>query len=322
MIAIVLVNWRRYDDTIECLETLTRMDGPDFRVIVVDNESRPDGVASIAAWAAGQAGAVCEGPAWPQLAQTRRREPDFCDIEEGASAPAAFVTLIRVTENKGYAAANNIGIALALLDPACNHVWLLNNDTIVDGQALTSLLARMTTEPSMGICGSTLLYYDAPTTVQSLGGVYDVLSGRGGSLGMGLSLDALPKTSSVEGRMSFVVGASMLVSRRYIQQVGLMHEGYFHYFEELDWSRKNAGRFRLGWARDSYVFHKEGRSIRTRSRGRSSDLSLYFHNLNFLRFTRRHHRFALPVACVVVLIKCAIAWVRGDSKAARAIGEG
>src|SRR3546814_1772882 len=110
--------------------------------------------------------------------------------------------------------------------------------------------------PDIGICGSTLVYYATPERVQALGGGrYAPWFGR-------FRLDGFEQRF-VLGRpaaagLDFVHGASMFVSRAFVETVGLLDERYFLYFEELDWTARAGRRFRLGHAPDSVVSHKEG----------------------------------------------------------------
>ncbi len=320
MIYIILVNWRRYLDTIECLESLMRIDGPAFKVIVVDNQSDASGVEQIRLWSEGEFQAEVSGPAWRGLSVDRLRQPtlSICAADGFSSGETSqtLVTVIRVVENTGFAAANNVGLRIALSDAVCSHAWLLNNDTVVDRSALAALLARAGADGAIGLCGSTLLYYDAPDTIQSLGGVFNPLLGRGTNLCMGKPLAQLPPTEAVEARLEYLIGASMLVTRGFLEDVGLMEESYFLYFEELNWSRRAKRRFKHAWARSSFVYHKEGASIGTNSRARPSDTSLYCFNLNFLRFLRVFHAYFLPVGVVVVVLKLLGATGSGDRKAA------
>lgn len=78
----------------------------------------------------------------------------------------------------------------------------------------------------------------------------------------------------------------MMVSRRFLEAIGLMDESYFLYFEEMDWAIRAQNQFRLGWAPLSFVWHKEGSSIGSSHRNRPSNKSLTYMCVNRLRFTR------------------------------------
>jgi GT2 family glycosyltransferase len=322
MIYVVLVNWRGYHDTIECLESLTRIRAPALKIIVVDNESRSSGVDEIKQWADGKLSTATAGSPWHLLPAERRRKPSVAIMspeDDFDMKSSALVTVVQVSFNSGYAAANNIGARFALSDPACDYVWFLNNDTVVDENGLAALVTCVSKDPQIGVCGSTLVYYDEPTVVQSIGGRFNRFFGRGRNLHIGKPVTDLPSEASVTAQLDYVIGASMFVSRGYMSKIGFMEEKYFLYFEELDWCRRNRGQFRIAWAKDSIIYHKEGRSLGTNTRGRSSDTALYYYNVNFLRFTRHFSPLLLPLAIVKVCLVSAWFLVRQDWRGAAAV---
>jgi len=102
--------------------------------------------------------------------------------------------------------------------------------------------------------------------------------------------------------MNYVEGASMLVSRQFLDEVGLLCEDYFLYFEEADWAIRAKGRFSLGYAPLSIVYHKVGGSIGTSSNPATmSYTSDYFNIHNRLQFTRRFYLAALPTVWLVIV---------------------
>jgi GT2 family glycosyltransferase len=102
--------------------------------------------------------------------------------------------------------------------------------------------------------------------------------------------------------MNYVEGASMLVSRQFLIEVGLLCEDYFLYFEEADWAIRAEGRFRPGYAPKSIVYHKVGGSIGTSSNPASKSITCdYFNIRNRLLFTRRFYPAALPTVWLVIV---------------------
>lgn len=276
---VVLLNWNGWRDTLECLDSLFAEGATPCRVLVCDNASRDESVARIRAWAEARFGAA--------FAHLTRAEVDA----DGRLQDGLPFALIENGGNLGFAAGNNVGIKLALRDPSCRYVWVLNNDTVVLPDALGQAVKRMQADPSVGLCGSTLVYFDEPGKVQALGGAtYSRWSGRSRHVGAFSARADVPSDGAAsEARFSYVVGAAMLVSRAFLEQVGLMREDYFLYYEEIDWATRGAGRFRLGYAPGSVVLHKEGASIGTAASG-GSPLSVYFLFRNRLRFSWRFHR--------------------------------
>lgn len=309
---IVLVNWNGCEDTIECLESLFRLDYPDFQIVVCDNDSTDDSLSRIKAWAEGS------HPAPPPTSPSLRNltfppipKPIACvelvraTAENGSvDADGAPLVLIRTGGNLGFAGGSNVGLRYLQARGDFDYAWLLNNDTVVDPASLKRLVEEFARLPEAGICGSTLLYYDDPQKIQALGGGYYCqwiglpwLFGRWRRLSP-YHLEA----GHVHRLMNYVVGASMLVSRDFIDQVGLMSEDYFLFFEETDWAWRGHGRFRLGWAPRSFVYHKVGRSIGTSTDPRKkSALCDYYALRNRLLFTRRFCRVALPTIWLSLL---------------------
>lgn len=317
---IILVNWNGGSDTVECLESLLRLEGA-FRVTVCDNGSTDGSIERIIAWAQAP---HCRSD-WSSLSDrlrpTRLRSPTFRVIaaddavEDTDDRP--FLTVLKNGANLGFAGGNNSGIQLALRDPRCRFIWLLNNDTVVAADALVELLARME-EPGIAICGSTLLFYSDPGTVQALGSAFDLGRALGRPIGLGRQAISLPEQASVEPHLAYVVGASLLARREVMARTGGLCEDYFLYFEELDLSRRLVSGERLGWAPRSVVYHKEGGSIGTSSRGRPSPTSVYYLRVNLLRFYRRYHAALLPVAFARIARETLTDLRHGDTSALRA----
>jgi N-acetylglucosaminyl-diphospho-decaprenol L-rhamnosyltransferase len=162
------------------------------------------------------------------------------------------VHLLPNTENRGFAAANNQGLTLALADEP-RHLLLLNPDTVVRGRALETLVHFLDNTDRAGMAGARLVFGDGsfqhsafafPGLAQLAIDLFPVparlhdtrLNGR------------YPRTLYAADAPPFPVdhplGAAMLVRRAALQDAGLMDTGFFMYCEEIDW----AMRFRqAGW---------------------------------------------------------------------------
>jgi GT2 family glycosyltransferase len=277
--AVVILNWNGWRDTIECLDSLLASTGVDLRVIVCDNASADESVPQLRAWADqrfGQQNWTEEG-AVPGPAAAR-------------TVASSVFTLLHNGGNLGFAGGNNPGISFAMTRTQCEYIWLLNNDTVVEPDALMQAIQRMEQDRRIGICGSTLVYYHERDKVQAFGGAnYSPAKGSSVHIGAFQPRAAVPSTSApVEQSLSYVIGAAMLARRAFVEKVGLMTEDYFLYFEEIDWCTRGLGEFALGYAPASVVYHKEGASIGTSASG-GSPLSIYYLFKNRLRFTLRFH---------------------------------
>jgi GT2 family glycosyltransferase len=297
---ILVLNWNGWHDTLECLESVFRIDYPDFHVVVCDNDSEDNSVERFVAWADGRLDTVtfpdnCLKPlSWPPVQKpisyaVRSRE----ELERHPSLQAdTRLTIIRTGDNLGFAGGNNVGLRYIMAQECTGCIWLLNNDTVVKEDALSCMIRRMSEKESAGMCGSTLLYYDKPDLVQALGGAY-----YNRFLGSNFNIGKLSPRwepidiARVEEKISYVIGASMLVTRSFIERIGLMNESYFHFFEELDWSVRAKGKFSIAYAPDSIVYHKEGSSLGTASTSAVID---YYALRNRIVFTRTYYPILLP----------------------------
>jgi GT2 family glycosyltransferase len=188
------------------------------------------------------------------------------------AAPEAL--LLESGSNLGFAGGNNVGIRHALSGKV-DYIWLLNNDTEPRPTALAELVAKAASNPRMGEIGSVLLYAHDPTRVQAWGG------GRV-SLWTGRSEHALCPQD--DGWFQYITAASVLLPRAALDEVGLLDEGFFLYWEDGDLSFRLRSRgWQLGVAAESIVLHKEHAST-----GRNRRLIDRYVVSSGIRFLHKH----------------------------------
>ena len=305
-VAIVILNWNGWRDTIECLESVFRLDYSVFKVIVCDNGSEDGSLDQIRAWAEGKLSASVDGAPWKKMLQGVVKKPvtfvkyDRATAESGGDpAVEQPLVLIQTGGNLGFAGGNNVGLRYAMSRENFAYVWLLNNDTVVKPDALKCMVDRMCAKPDAGICGSKLVFYHQPNLVQALGGAgFDDKKMLVKPIGMFQDANAQCDESEVEAQMAYVVGASMLVSLGFLREIGLMSEDYFLYFEEIDWAIRAKGRFSLAFSPESVVYHKEGATIGSSSTGKQSLLATRLLYQNRVRFVRKFFRKRL-MSCLI-----------------------
>jgi GT2 family glycosyltransferase len=131
-IAVVILNWNGKDDSLECLDSVHKIDYPYFEVIVVDNGSTDDSVQAF-----------------------RQIYPNLTLLETGA--------------NLGYAGGNNVGIRWAL-EHGFDSILLLNNDTIVDSGILKAFAEAEQRFPTAGVFGAKIYFYSDRNRLWHAGG--------------------------------------------------------------------------------------------------------------------------------------------------------
>jgi GT2 family glycosyltransferase len=314
-VCTVIVNWNGWRDTVECLESLLRSEAPPYPIVVCDNGSTDGSLERIREWAAGPAGIACVEV--DRATAERGGSTETADRMEGDDVPEPDhvpLILVRCGANLGFAGASNVGLRFALARPDVTHCWLLNNDTVAATDALSRLLDESRRDPGLGMIGSTLLYHGSPNRVQTLGGGrYNRWLALPRHIGAGLPLEQAPALDEVRGVMDYVVGASMLVTRELLEDVGLLAEDYFLYFEELDWAWRARGWYGIGYAPRSIVHHKEGASIGGARDARNKSETADYHFIrNRILFTRRHAPMALPTVYLALLVAMARRILRGQ----------
>lgn len=322
-VSIVLLNWNGWRDTIECLESVFHSDYENWQVIVCDNGSTDNSVEHILDWAAGSEIASVKSDAMATYSMPPVSKPiqvQYFAMPERSCADSNHCTdpvlvLIQNGGNLGFAAGCNVGLRYALTH-GCDYAWLLNNDTVVSPNALSELVATAEKDRNLGMTGATIRRYYTPEAVQAYGGTgYNRWTAR---------------TQGTRGRCwnphattACILGCSMLVSQRFLNEVGLMDESYFLYFEELDWAARSKSNFSLGYAADSNVFHKEGASIGSSGdRSRRSLLSEHYLSRNRIIFTRRFYPWLVPSVTIWVLLAAVHRLMHGDVKRALEILKG
>ena len=291
MITIVVLNWNGADDTLRCLESLGKLKGERPNILVVDNGSEDDSVPRIREAINGLSQ---KGDLVLDLLEGEFPEEKILKSEK------VILGLIKGTRNLGFGGGVNIGLRVALRDPRMTAAWILNNDTVVDQDALKALRSTLEKEPDSGIIGSTLLYLDQPDLIQAVGGRYNrwlgttshVLGHKPYSKELCAAVD--PKT------FDYIVGASICIRREVLERVGLLSEEYFLYFEELDYverMKRLMPEQRLGYSPESLIYHKEGGSSGATNLGgkkTTSDTDYFFLNSR-LRFSQRYYPVIYPL---------------------------
>lgn len=268
-LSIIIVSWNVKDDLLRCLSSL-RDNAPSesVEVIVVDNMSS-DGTV------------------------------------DGLKQTFPEVTVIANQENRGFASANNQGLAVS---HGC-YVLFLNPDTIVHPNSLDKLIAFMDSNPDVGACGAKLLYADGSiqASVKQFPSfrvaLYRHTIFRSLRLFRGCYRKWAMKDFDYDRQLDVdqVSGAAMMVRRSVIDEVGSMDEAFFMYYEEVDLCYRIKQRgWRVMFLPDAVITHLSGRSakqIRLKRR-----LMMFKSLMVFFR----KHRNRYAVAVFAVVFKCAV----------------
>jgi len=229
-VTVVVVNWNGKACLIQCLDALREQSVQGMAVIVVDNSSVDGSVEAV-----------------------KQQFPE--------------VTLIALTENLGFSAANNIAIRSVQTD----YVALLNNDAIAHPLWLETLIDAMRRYPEAGFAASKMLYQDMPHIIDRAGDGYTT-AGAGSLRGRGQSANSFCRTEWIFGACA---GAA-LYRMTMIQDIGLFDEDFFLLYEDVDLSfRAQLKGYKCCYVPDAVVYHQASRTI-----GYDSPASVYYGHRN------------------------------------------
>lgn len=221
-VAICIVSFRDPQQIFDCLAALKTTTFPEFEVL------------------------ICENGGSDSFHELNRLIPP--ELPGGQA-----VTCSDAGGNLGYAGGVNHCIAMR---PDARAWWILNPDTLASPQALGQMLRKLEAEAYDAV-GGILLHPQG--TVQACGGKWHMALARAESIGHGLRPAEIPPAQEVERRMNYILGASMLISPRFVAVVGLMREDYFLYAEEIEWCLRGLKvGMRLGYSPDAVVHHGQG----------------------------------------------------------------
>lgn len=188
------------------------------------------------------------------------------------------VIAIRSEKNLGFSGGNNLGISKA----KGKYIFLLNNDTFIEGDTFHYLIEKLESSPKIEAVSPKIKFAFPPRNIQFAG--YRPLSQitlRNDLIGFGETDNEQFNTPI---RTPYCHGAAMMVKKEVIEKVGYMPEIYFLYYEELDWSTqiRKAG-YEMWYEPRCTVYHKESQST-----GQQSYLRTFYLTRNRLLYTWRN----------------------------------
>jgi GT2 family glycosyltransferase len=270
-VSIIILNWNGWKDTIECLESLYRINFPNYDVIVVDNASTNESINMIKQWANGKIDVNSKF-----FRYKRRNKPlNFLEYYEDELENNTYLLkrkrfdklssnnklfILKNKENYGFAKGNNIAIKQILKENCSDYILLLNNDTVVDKDFLTEMVKVAQKDKEIAVVGPKILNYSYPKLVDS---VSIIIDSRGGGIDEGEGeKDIFFKNKEVFG----VSGCCCLmrtdkIAKLYKKFKYIFDEDFYLYYEDVDLSwRINYLGYKSLFCHNALVFHKGSKS--------------------------------------------------------------
>lgn len=269
VIAIIIVNWNGKKDTLHCLSSLKKLSTREYmkEIVVVDNGSSDGSVKEI-----------------------RRHFPE--------------IHIIETEKNLGFTGGNNIGMTWAL-EHGVDFVWLLNNDTLVDSQAMTELV-KFFDDQRVGIAGSKIYfapgheYHKERYKPSERGNVLWYAGGRIDWNNMYASHRGVDEVDHGQFDLAeetpFVTGCSMMIKTSVLRAIGTFDDLYYLYLEDLDFClRAQRAGYKTMFIPSSKIWHVNAGS----SGGPGSRLHEYYQTRNRLLLGLRY----APIRTKIALLR-------------------
>lgn len=243
-VAAVICNYNKREYVINCIQSVMESVFQDMDIVAVDNASA-DGSAEY----------------------IRERFGDRVKLfvnEENLGGSGGFNTGIRYALEKGY-----------------QYVWCLDNDVLVDENAIGELYAFMEEHPEVGMAGSKVYHMEAPDHVQQFG--IDIVWDE-------YCCEAKYYGRPEDGSMPEVVYAdavaacSVLVRADVIRKIGALPEENFLYWDDTEWGyRCNLAGYKVASLGSSKVLHSMGAKKES-----ENTFPLYYAWRNWIRFFMKY----------------------------------
>jgi GT2 family glycosyltransferase len=180
------------------------------------------------------------------------------------------VRLIQNQHNRGFAAANNQGLAVA----KGQYICLLNSDATLSPLSLSEMVLFLEMHPTAGIVGPKLVLPDGTSQVGAAGYQLGVRTAFNHSFFLSR---LFPHVRACRGytlyqdsvappyvEVDWVSGACLMVRREAVEAAGPLNESFFMYVEDLEWcDRIRQSGWGIYYLRDVEVIHYEGASRKT-----------------------------------------------------------
>ncbi len=250
------------------------------------------------------------------LALQTHRDLEVLVVDNGSTAntvdalremcPGAEV--IGTGVNLGFAGGVNAGIKSIGDLNRYDAIWLLNNDVLCDPDALERLLAKALSDPRVGAVGCALR-----EGTEETGGERIVQAGK--------RLQPpfyVPTPVSSPEEIDYLCGASLVIVRKALDDVGLLDEAFYFFFEDADWCfRAKAKGWILGVADGIPIRHVGGGTISRNSRNRAM-----YYRAGYVRFLRRQARHPLLYSVLITLYRLILDLLQLNFSAARGTMDG
>ena len=245
-VSIIILHLNNIPCLVDCISSLNKISYPNFDIFVVHNGAKSNALPD----------------ALTQLSQH-------------------IAEIIDTGHNIGFAGGNNVGIRRAL-EKGADYILLLNDDTEVGKDFLSLLVESAEKRQDAGMFGPRIFLFDQPDKIWFDGAIFDPEQSQITFLRAGEKGEGLQETVT---ESDFITGCAVLVKRNLLEEIGLLNDFYFIYWEDVDWGLRaiKAGVGNLV-VHNAHIWHKVTISMG----GFQSPRTVYHKVRSHLVFTKSH----------------------------------
>ena len=218
------------------------------------------------------------------------------------------VKIIASKENLGYASGNNLGMQTAI-DLGCDFFFLVNNDTRLSTDCVSALVTTLDNNPSVGAVGPMVHTFEGLGRISSAGGKIDWRYASATNVGAGET----DNDQYLARPVDFINGCGFMVTRKAVDQAGMLDPKYFMYWEETDWSmRIRQAGFQIFFEPKAQMEHNA-----TLQDNEQSPTTIYYLTRNRLLFFSRYAKLPLKPLTIYSALHGAMVGISKHRRAGR-----
>ncbi len=217
LVWILLLNYNRYLDTVECVESIKTISYKNYKILIIDNYSTDN--------------------SFQQL------KNNFKDLE-----------VISTNENLGYTGGINFGINY-LKKYSPEFILILNNDTIVTKSFLENLVdALSNNDNAAAACGTILCEHDRDSIWYASG---KIINWRGLAIHLNKGKKFSSLNINSNKKTEFITGCMILLKVEHLGRIGLEDNRFYMYLDDIEYSQRIRSKgLELLYVHNSIIYHK------------------------------------------------------------------
>jgi len=277
-VGIVILTFNNFDDTFACIQSVNKSKYQNKLILIVDNGSNKSYVKLL-----------------------RDSIKDMNSVE-----------LLELKKNYGFSKGNNFGINL-LRKKNIKHIFLLNNDTLIEADCIDHIIKRVANETACGIISPKIRDYNKKHIIQIAGSYKRLFDFKH----RGKNQEDLGQFDKAE-LIGFSSGCAMFITDRAIKQIGLLDERFFFGCEDKEYSfRCKKAKLEIWYEPKAVVYHKKGESRKKLPQTNKLYLG-YLSQLLFYKITRTRFKwlglYFLYAIYLILIFPFRLAIIHGINK--------